>query len=91
MKNITRMERSPLRMLYNKMRREMTALGAGKSGLGACLVPGVNVLDHGRDTPGPESVESLNAVLDGQGIVSAAPELGRTQRRSCSPYFGKAR
>lgn len=79
--------RSKLRYAENavgEMMRKIVALGAQEDRICACLVGGANVLGDGHDTPGPEIVESLNAILDGHGIVPVATELGGAQRRSCS-------
>lgn len=67
-----------------EMLRRMTALGAATNGMSVCLVGGGNILGGGHDSPGPEIVQSLIAILGEKGIVPVAMEVGGTQRRSCS-------
>ena len=74
-----------------EMIRKMAALGADQARFQVGLVGGANVLGDGHDSPGPEIVRSLTAVLAENGITPVATELGGTERRSCSLDVGCGR
>lgn len=66
------------------MVQKMLASGATEAGLHICLIGGGNLLGEGHDSPGPETVRSLAALLDIMNIRPVATELGGTQRRTCA-------
>ncbi len=70
--------------MLDELLRRMGALGAVDERLQVWLVGGANVLDDGRQGPGPETVESLLGGLAGYDIKPVALEVFGRQRRSCA-------
>lgn len=64
--------------------KKMLALGASKARMQVCLIGGGNVLGEGYESPGPEIVRSLFAILERAEITPVAEDVGGMERRSAT-------